>query len=107
MRIGNSLAGRPPFYDRNPLNVGKTFSGVGLAPHGSTQRWVYTVPANRKAFIASAISQVLRNTVATTPARYFAGIQDTPAIGSAGNPVTAAQYLNTVGAIQETAGGGG
>jgi hypothetical protein len=52
MRLSNAQAvARPVYYDRNQIPRLNSFSISGAAPHGSTQRWLYTVPAGKKAFI--------------------------------------------------------
>jgi hypothetical protein len=42
---------RAAYYDRNPINRTQYYTAAALAPHGVTQRWAYTVPAGKKAFI--------------------------------------------------------
>lgn len=50
--------------DRNPLTVGVTSQVIGAAPHGATQRQLYTTPASRKALVSSLLNNVLRLTAA-------------------------------------------
>jgi len=75
MRLLQPFAQRPQYYDRNPLQVSQNFTTGGTPPHGSTSRWSYTVPSNRKAFITSAACNVHRATVATTAAEVQGNIQ--------------------------------
>jgi len=44
---------RKAFYDRNPLAVVKDWNGT-VGSHSSTTRWTYTVPTDRKAYVAIA-----------------------------------------------------
>lgn len=59
-----SMSGRPEWYDRNPLAVGALYESGALAPHATTQRFIYTVPAGRRAVIHSALAAVMRDTAA-------------------------------------------
>lgn len=55
---------RPQWFDRNPLPASIGFHASAVAPHGNTVRATYTVPASRKAWIASIFFNVVRLTVA-------------------------------------------
>ena len=57
---------RTNWYDRNPLTVVKTFGTPlgGIAPHAVTERWVYTVPTGRKAYVESASVISMRDAAA-------------------------------------------
>ena len=63
MRIGQINQGRPQPYDRNPVNRA-TNAFITAAPHGLTQRWIYTCPSLKKAFINNAFVAMMRRTVA-------------------------------------------
>ena len=54
---------RPFWYDRDPTPVTRVYDAV-TGPHGAIQRWIYTVPAGRKAFVESLTANVTRVTVA-------------------------------------------
>lgn len=55
---GNSLK---PFYDRNASSLDNAYENNAIAPHAFTSRWSYTVPANRKALMHSAVAWVYRD----------------------------------------------
>lgn len=59
-----------PYYDRNAVDVSKYFLLYGLNPHVMTQRWIYTVPANRRAHFGGVYAKIVRVTVATTIFRW-------------------------------------
>lgn len=48
MRITNVFSGRPSPADRGPLQKQFGYNNVGVANHGATTRWTYTVPTARK-----------------------------------------------------------
>lgn len=54
------------FFGRNPIYGAIIYNGTNIAPHGSTQRATYTVPANRAAVITSIYLKVMRQTAAGT-----------------------------------------
>jgi hypothetical protein len=55
---------RPDWYDRNPKSVVLSSQAV-YSPHGTTQRWTYTVPAGKKAIFELAQLTMRRITVGT------------------------------------------
>ena len=56
---------RTEWYDRAPLVITKVYATTNVAPHGLTSRWTYTVPANRKCIVESAIAYLIRYTNST------------------------------------------
>lgn len=70
MKIAYPSGVRSGWEDRNPTVIWKYFGLTGVSPHTLTQRWIYTVPANRRAFIYSLYIFYERATVATTVGRY-------------------------------------
>jgi len=57
---------RKEWYDRNSLELSREYYGIGVAPHGYTTRWTYTVPTGKKLFVECALASVVRITAATT-----------------------------------------
>ena len=62
MRVQNVGNARSIYYDRNPKSIPLFYSAGLVAPHASTQRWAYTVPANRKAFLEYFMAESYRDT---------------------------------------------
>jgi len=62
-------ASRLAWYDRNPVSVIKWWGMQDVAPHFSTQRWTYTVPTSKKAYIENVNAMAVRTVVATTVGR--------------------------------------
>lgn len=54
-----------PWFDRNPSIIYKHYTGE-KAVHAATERWTYTVPKNRKAFLELAVCRIMRLTASTT-----------------------------------------
>jgi len=90
---------RANYYDRNA--TAKLFQyGATVAPHSVTQRFSYTVPGAKKAYLESIYLWKRRETVAGTPGDHNLYIQYTPNGMSA---ATIAQLLDSTNA----AGGSG
>ena len=53
-----------PWYDRNPKSVFKRYVATDVAPHALTERWSYTVPKGRKAFVEYLAASAVRITAA-------------------------------------------
>lgn len=69
MRITNSqTAARPQFYDRNAVPASAMYSAGGVAPHGTTTRWTYTVPAGKKAWVDAVCAELYRDVAAAAAA---------------------------------------
>jgi len=75
MRTGVLGAQRPEPHDRNPVRQTLTYSGTGIAPHATTQRFSYTVPSGKKAIVLAAQANLQRATAATTAAITRASVQ--------------------------------
>lgn len=62
MRVGTtrSLA-RDAYYDRAPLTQAFRYLSFGIAPHAIVDRWSYTVPANRRAIVATMQATLCRD----------------------------------------------
>jgi len=101
MRIGNLNQGRPEFYDRNPANKSQNFEAGGVAPHGTTSRWAYTVPSLRMGVCTDVSTFTARNTVAGAVDKAYAYVQYTPALGFAARLLGSRNYGNTVGSFKE------
>lgn len=64
MRQFNGPTARPDPADRNGLTIGNGISASGVAPHGVTNRYTYTVPASRKAIVCAWSGIGIRQTAA-------------------------------------------
>lgn len=64
MKVGNLLASRPNWYDRNPSAFGFNSVRQAVAPAAPTQRFNYTVPANKKAIVEAGVASICRLTAA-------------------------------------------
>lgn len=96
------------WYDRNPVHIARNYAASGVAPHGSTQRWTYTVPAGKKAFIEHTVLHAFRNTAAAPVGEVNLAIVVTPAAAAAVEYTIRRFFNNTVGAeIQSEASQGG
>lgn len=52
------------YYGRNATYLNGGYGAFAVAPHADTQRFLYTVPANRRAVITSASIHIIRITAA-------------------------------------------
>lgn len=77
----NATAGRPAWYDRNPAGQNNIYTNT-VAPHAETDRWTYTVPSNKKAWLSTVCLQMTRVTVAAPIGKYYALMYYQPAGGS-------------------------
>lgn len=68
-RLEAPTSGRPFYFDRTPLTVRVIFFAEGVAPHATTIRATYTVPANRKAFAEAVQLSIARATAPGTDGR--------------------------------------
>lgn len=64
MQLGQALAARSQWYDRNLSLILEEFT-QGITPAAKTARNSYTVPANRKCHLSMCQYQLYRSTVAT------------------------------------------
>ena len=100
LNVDLSTRGRlQPWYQANFLPVNKGYIS-DLAPAGTTNRWTYTVPANRIAMIMSAYCLILRSSAATTLGGADA-IIDINALTT--RVLDASLFTNTVGATMQLA----
>lgn len=83
MDINNAASSRADFYDRGADGVHIGYEGNAIAPHGSTVRATYTVPANSKVIINAAQLYLMRATAPAGAGIYNAWLQYTPSGGSA------------------------
>jgi len=58
------------WYDRNPVSSVIHYAGAGVGPHGTTTRWTYTVPPNKKAYVELMLVEIVRRTAAGAVATY-------------------------------------
>jgi len=99
---------RPDPWDRNPRDANKNFGGTGIAPHGTTARWTYTVPVNKKALVSSLFIKVKRR-AAAGPASYPAITINLDGnlylgVGIFENTVSAKEEASMYGQLYMTAG---
>jgi len=107
VRSGQPIIGRPDWYDRNPVPVTRTYYALDIAPHSDTERWTYTTPSGKKAWVEACNCALMRTSVATTLARSEARIQISLDGIVALRVVWAVLYDNTVGAREIQHGGYG
>ena len=97
MRVFNvQPAARPVPSDRNAINKTQYANNAGIAPHGVTTRWTYTVPANKKATWRSGRAYNVRRTAAAPVGEFYSSLQYTPSGGSVTVPVVAISSDNTL-----------
>jgi len=65
MKVSSFAVARPVYYDRNSATKGRTYGASGIAPHSTTVRWTYTVPAGKAAYVESLNAMVFRDGTAT------------------------------------------
>lgn len=70
MRFFFQAAARAAPADRNPTSKGHTYQATGVAPHGATTRFSYTVPAGKKLVLEAAQNTALRATAAAPVGLY-------------------------------------
>lgn len=73
-------APRTLYYDRKPFTHTEFYSAI-VGPHLDTNRWTYTVPAGKRAYIESAHARLVRETYPTIPSTVYASISVQPAGG--------------------------
>lgn len=83
MRIVTSAAAaRPQPIDRNPVFRSNAFQNVGTAPHVTTTRWSYTVPAGKRALAMHILARMDRDAAAAPGAIAISQVLYTPNGGS-------------------------
>lgn len=97
-----TTSGRNAYYDRNPTDVFNFTSQNALAPHALTNRWTYTVPAGRKAYLSNAFTIIHIVTAATTAGQRSARIT-TPSVTFFLNRSV---YANAVDTVDQANNGG-
>lgn len=98
MRIGNINQGRPAYYDRNAFTQGQSYNVAGIAPHGVTTRWTFTVPSNQKAYVQACVCKLMRDGVAAPVGTALAQIDWGCDVGGAAFAAFACVLDNTMGA---------
>jgi hypothetical protein len=73
---------RAIYYDRAPTPKTFEYNAGGVGPHSFTQRWSYTVPASRKAFLEYVGAWVNRVTAASSVGNFSVEVRYTPSGGS-------------------------
>lgn len=104
MQVSTPASSRAQWYDRNPLAILNTSSLGGVAPHATTTRFTYTVPAGRKALVEVGFVLTERGTAAATAADAGAELVITVGATTA-FAVDARVNSNVVGALAELFGG--
>jgi len=84
------------WYDRSPGNKTQIYFAGGVGPHGETQRWTYSVPAGKKAWLGPLFIEVMRATAATTVGAVVGDIRYTPQGGTTGRLLIARLFTNSV-----------
>lgn len=102
MRVFNvQPAARPAPWDRNPVNKTQFAANGAVAPHTTTVRWTYTVPAGKKAVLESLMMSVIRVTAAAPQVTAVAHLNYTPSGGSQTLLAQAVLTTNGVNDIQQ------
>lgn len=65
MRVSSYAVARPIYYDRNSSTKGKTYQASAVAPHTTTTRWTYTVPAGKAAYVEALNAMIYRDVAPT------------------------------------------
>lgn len=52
------------WYDRNPLNITRSYDSSGVPAIEASENWSYTVPSKRKFYLEHVIARIQRETVA-------------------------------------------
>ena len=81
MRLAHLQSSRPPWYDRNSVTYAFSGTALNAAPHGTTIRATYTVPANRKAMMEFTTNYIQRITAAAPNGTIAAFVTMLPATG--------------------------
>lgn len=97
-----SGGGRPAWHDRNPIHRLNAYDASSVAPHTANNRWAYTVPTGKKAFVEYMCVTVRRDGAPTTAGLVMAYISVQPSGGSE-TTIAYAIHLNaTVGTFDKT-----
>lgn len=105
MRSGRSANPRQSWHDRAPSQKIQKYIANALAPHSATERWSYTVPAGKKAYVEWMQIAVTTVVVATSGRDVVDNITLTPDGGSAIDVAYLAYFKNGVGDNQQIAVG--
>jgi hypothetical protein len=97
MRTGQPIISRPAWYDRNPIVKCDSWLGTSTAPHAETERWTYTVPAGKKAFLETLSMRMQRSSAASTGGTAVAWVGVYPSGGVPKYLAFCAIVTNTVG----------
>lgn len=84
---------RKAWYDRSPKVIFKVWGHSNLDPHAITQRWAYTVPTGRKAFLETAQVNIRRRVASTNDQYGQVYIYYTPS-GEAGSVLLMAWIMS-------------
>lgn len=68
MRVGSLASARPAYYDRNATSIFQSYNNT-LAPHATTQRYIYTVASGYKLLAELSEAVFMAITAATTVSR--------------------------------------
>jgi len=104
VRITSVAQARAAYHDRNTSDATVWTQQVAIGPHGVVSRYTYTVPAGRKALVASAYARWRRVTVAAPVGKITLFLNQ--GVGSGMN-ADIHNLLNTVDAIESISGPGG
>lgn len=104
MQVGHIQASRPAYYDRNPANTQLDYTGTGVAPHASTQRWTNTIASGKKGFVESAYALTYKATTGGVNGLSQATVYYTPNGGAQGLLI-GAQIFGTAAGAQNIVNG--
>jgi len=97
VRSGQPIIARPEWFDRNPVHRFQYYFNNIVAPHADTDRWTYSVPAGKKAFMELLTCALIRDAAATTAGWARATIYIQPSGGTMQRALWASLYSITQG----------
>lgn len=99
MKLLYPAGSKREWFDRNPVVANYLYNAQNVAPHASTERWRYTCPVGKRAYVSLASISMMRQTApgAVNLAQAFIRINDGAVDGDYGSCMV---LSNTVGAEQ-------
>jgi len=98
VRSGQPIISRPEWFDRNPVHRYNYYFGLSQSPHSDTNRFTYTVPAGKKAFIELLTVFLIRDGAPTTAGWSRATLYLQPSGGTLQRCLIASIYSASLGA---------
>lgn len=83
--------------ERSGADIDDEYAAGGIAPHGLTTRWTYTVPVSKIAVIELIMVNILRDGASAAPSSVQGRIEYTPSGGALGQLLTAEIVTGVLG----------